>query len=85
MKTLNRFLAEAEDDSTDLETTKKSIILFISSNLSRFINKSDKEDVISMMMLVAALQLVNIATDVQSLTVARRLAMTALSKAAKKA
>jgi len=85
MKTLNRFLAEADDDSTDLETTKKSIIQFVSSNLARFINRSDKEDVISMMMLIAALQLVNIATDVQSLTVARRLAMTALSKAGKKA
>ena len=84
MKTLNEFLTEAEDDSTDLEITKKSIILLISSNLSRFINKSDKEDVTSMMMLIAALQLVGIATDVQSLSVARRLAMTALSKSTKK-
>lgn len=84
MKTLNKFLLEADDDSTDLETTKKSLITFISSNMARFLSKSDKQDTKPLLMLIAALQLVSIADDTQSLTVARRLATAALAKAVKK-
>lgn len=84
MKTLNKFLLEAEDDSSDLETTKKSLVTFISSNMARFLTKSDKQDNTPLIMLIAALQLVSIADDTQSLTVARRLATAALAKAVKK-
>jgi hypothetical protein len=85
MKTLNQLLAEApEDDDIQLETTKKSLIGFIGSNLARFISKADKEDNRSILLLIAALQLINTSDDTQSLTVARRLATAALTKSPKK-
>lgn len=84
MKTLNNFLSE-DDDNTDLETAKSTLVTFISSNMARFLSKSDKQDNTPLLMLIAALQLVNIASDTQSLSVARRLATAALSKAVKKA
>lgn len=85
MKTLNQFLFEEDDDNNDdLEISKKTLVSFISSNLARFLSKSDKQDNTPLLMLIAALQLVNTASDPQSLTVARRLATAALSKSAKK-
>ena len=84
MKTLNNFLAEDDDSNDDLELTKKSLVTFISSNLARFLSKSDRQDNTPLLMLIAALQLVNTASDTQSLTVARRLATSALAKAVKK-
>lgn len=83
MKNFHEFLTE-EDDSTDLESAKNTLVTFISSNMARFLSKSDKQDNTPLLMLIAALTIVNIATDTQSLTVARRLATAALSKAVKK-
>lgn len=84
MKTLDQFLSEAEDETTDLETAKKTLIMFVSSNMARFLSKSDRQDNTPLLMLIAALQLINIASDTQSLTVARRLATAALGKSSKK-
>jgi hypothetical protein len=82
MKTLHNFLYEEEED---LETAKKTLVLLISSNMARFLNKTDGQDNTPLLMMIAALQLVNIATDIQSLTVARRMATAALTKSTKKA
>lgn len=84
MKTLNKFLFEDEDDTSDLDSAKKALILLISSNMARFLSKTDKQDNTPLLMFIAALQLVNTATDIQSLTIARRMATAALAKSVKK-
>jgi hypothetical protein len=85
MKTFNTFLFEEDDDdSSELEAAKKALVLLISSNMARFLSKTDKQDNTPLLMFIAALQLVNTATDVQSLTVARRMATAALAKSVKK-
>ena len=84
MKTINEFLSEEDDTSSDLETTKNALIALISSNMARFISKGDKQDNTPLLMFIAALQIINIAKDSQSLNVARRLATAAISKAVKK-
>ena len=82
MKKFNNFIAEEKDDDVTADT-KKAVVNFITSNFYRFINSSDESDNKSLLMLVAALSVLN--TDQpNSVQVARRLAQMALVRSGKK-
>jgi hypothetical protein len=70
------FVQEAKEDEQDL-TTKKALVNFIASNLFRFANKPDG-DTKGLMLLVAALGILNTSDDATAVNTARRLATAAL-------
>ncbi len=70
------FVTEAKDDEQDL-STKKAIVNFIAANLYRFANKPEG-DTKGLMLLVAALGILNTSDDATAVNVARRLATAAL-------
>jgi hypothetical protein len=70
------FVLEAKDEEPDL-STKKALVNFIASNLYRFANKPDG-DTKGLMLLVAALGILNTSDDTTALNAARRLATAAL-------
>jgi hypothetical protein len=69
------FVAEAEEEQ-DL-STKKAIVNFIAANLYRFAN-NPKGDTKGLMLLVAALGILNTSDDATAINTARRLATAAL-------
>lgn len=72
------------DDDT-MGDTKKQVINFITSNFYRFINQPDTGDIRGMLLLIAALSMINNADDSPSaLQAARRLAQAALGRSGKK-
>jgi hypothetical protein len=82
MKRFKDFIIE-EDDDTNLET-KNALISFITSNLYRYIN-SDATDNKPLLMLIAALSILNTSNNTAALNTARRLATGAMQKASRKA
>lgn len=72
----DEFVLEAKDDEPDL-STKKALVSFIASNLFRFANKPEG-DTKGLMLLVAALGVLNTSDDAAAINVARRLATAAL-------
>lgn len=76
MKSFNTFL-EAKSTDQDL-TSKKAVVSFIAANLMRFINRPEDDDK-GLILLVAALGVLNAGEDATSLNIARRLATAALS------
>ena len=70
------FVQEAKEDEQDL-STKKALVNFIASNLFRFANKPEG-DTKGLMLLVAALGILNTSDDAQAVNTARRLATAAL-------
>ena len=82
MKRFKDFIIE-EDDDTNLET-KNALISFITSNLYRYIN-SDATDNKPLLMLIAALSVLNTSNSTTALNTARRLATGAMQKASRKA
>jgi hypothetical protein len=70
------FVQEAKEEEQDL-TTKKALVNFIASNLFRFANKPEG-DTKGLMLLVAALGILNTSDDAQAVNTARRLATAAL-------
>ena len=82
MKRFKDFIIE-EDDDTNLET-KNALISFITSNLYRYIN-SDATDNKPLLMLIAALSIINTSNNTAALNTARRLATGAMQKASRKA
>jgi hypothetical protein len=70
-----KFVAEAEEEQ-DL-STKKAIVNFIAANLYRFANKPSG-DTKGLMLLVAALGILNTSDDATAINTARRLATAAL-------
>ena len=84
MKTFNDFIDEEVKD-TSVADTKKSVTSFIASNLQRFAGSTDETDTKAMLMLVAALSLLDASDDnPTALQTARRLATMALVKSTKK-
>jgi hypothetical protein len=67
---------EAKNDEPDL-TSKKAIVSFIASNLMRFVNKPDADDR-GLILLVAALSVLNLGEDSTTINIARRLATASL-------
>jgi len=82
MKRFKDFIIE-EDDDTSLET-KNALVSFITSNLYRYIN-SDATDNKPLLMLIAALSVLNTSNSTTALNTARRLATGAMQKASRKA
>jgi len=78
----NKFAVEATDDvSVD---TKKAVVNFVASNLQRFINTEDSDSK-SMLMLIAALAMLNTSEEnPTAIQTARRLANAALTRVGKK-
>ncbi len=72
---MNNQIHEAKDDQ-DL-SSKKAIVSFIAANLMRFVNKPEGDDK-GLIMLVAALSVLNMGEDATTINIARRLATAAL-------
>jgi hypothetical protein len=70
------YIQEAKDDEQDL-STKKALVSFIAANLHRFANRPDG-DTKGLMLLVAALGILNTGDDATAINTARRLATAAL-------
>jgi hypothetical protein len=84
MKPFSNFIDEEIKD-TGVADTKKSVTSFIASNLQRFANSSEETDIKAILMLVAALSLLDASDDnPTALQTARRLATMALVKSTKK-
>ena len=75
-----------EDDDTDTTSdTKRATVNLIASNFFRFINSPDDSDNKAMLMLIAALSILNLNDDnINVEQIARRLAQSALVRAGKK-
>jgi len=58
MKKFSDFIVEEDDEAASDEATKKSLINIIANNLNRY-KTSDKGDVKNMLMMIAALSLLN--------------------------
>lgn len=63
-------------------TTKKALVNLIATNLYKYVN-SDSYDTKGLILLVAALSLLNTSEDSQAINTARRLAVSAMSRSAK--
>jgi hypothetical protein len=73
----DEFINEAQDDTEDL-STKKALVNFIASNLYRFANKPEGENTKGLLLLIAALGVLNTSDDPQAINTARRLATAGL-------
>ena len=78
----NRVFVEASNEEEDL-STKKALVNFIAANLFRFANKPEG-DTKGLMLLVAALSILNTSDDQTAINAARRLATAALIAKTKK-
>lgn len=82
MKRFKSFILEEDDDDSSLET-KNALISFITSNLYRYIN-SDSDNSKPLLMLIAALSVLNTSNSTTAINTARRLATGAMQKASRK-
>lgn len=82
MKKFNEFVVEEKDDDVASDT-KKGVVNFIVSNFYRFVSSPDESDNKSLLMLVAALAVLN-ADQPNATQVARRLAQMALTRSGRK-
>lgn len=75
-----------EDDDTDTTSdTKRATINMIASNFFRFINSPDESDNKAMLMLIAALSILNLGDDnINAEQIARRLVQSALVRSGRK-
>jgi hypothetical protein len=80
--TNNQVFVEASNEEDDL-STKKALVNFIAANLFRFANKPHG-DTKGLMLLVAALGILNTSDDQTAINAARRLATAALIAKTKK-
>lgn len=72
-----------KDDDVAADT-KKAVLNLVTSNLYRFVNASDDSDNKGLLMLIAALAVLNNTDHPNSVQVARRLAQMALARSGKK-
>ncbi len=82
MKRFSEFILE--EDEGDDDNGKRALISVINSNFQRLINQPDAGDNRGLLILIAALGVLNSSDDPQSLATAKRLTTLALSKKAKK-
>lgn len=77
-------LIEEKDDSTQADT-KQNTLNFIASNFYRFVNSPDESDSKSLLMLIAAISVLNMGEDnPNAVQIAKRLAQLALVRSGKK-
>jgi len=79
---MKKFASFDTDKDDSVEDTKKGVVNFITSNFYRFINSDGEGDTKALLMLVAALSVLN-SDQPNSVKVARRMAQTALVRAGK--
>lgn len=79
---MKKFASFDTDKDDSVEDTKKGVVNFITSNFYRFINSDGEGDTKALLMLVAALSVLN-SDQPNSVQVARRMAQTALVRAGK--
>lgn len=94
MKSFNEFLADVldeavvSDDGIDASDTaadtKKNVLAFLTSNLYRFINEPDERDNKGLLMIIAALTVLNTSDNLVAIQTARRLGQMALVRTGKK-
>lgn len=82
MENFDNFIVE-DDDSTASDV-KKNTVNFIVSNFYRFINSGNEGDDRALLMLVAALSVLNTSDDSQAVQAARRLTQMALVRRGKR-
>lgn len=82
MKTLNNFIFE-EDDDQQTKDPRKGLIQFITSNFYRFVQHPDLKDDRGMLLLIAAISLLNMGDDSQTINTAKRLAQLAVAQSGK--
>lgn len=82
MKNLNDFLIEDEDETS--VDSRRALVQFISSNFFRFVQNPDQKDDRGMLLLIAAISLLNMGDDLQTINTAKRLAQLALTTKMKK-
>jgi hypothetical protein len=83
MKSYKDYILEAPDD--DVAPNKKAIVNMIAANLFRFANNPDVENTRGLLLLIAALSVLNTGDDPQSINTARRLASGAIIARTRKA
>lgn len=77
-------LIEEKDDATQADT-KQNTLNFIASNFYRFVNSPDESDSKSLLMLIAAISVLNMGEDnPNAVQIAKRLAQLALVRSGKK-
>ena len=74
MKKFNDLIIEAPDDDEQPATTKRALVNLIATNLFRLTNIANAEDSRGLLLLIAALSVLNAGDDPQSINTARRLA-----------
>lgn len=82
MKSLNDFINE-EDQEQDSVDPRRQLIQMITSNFYRFINNPDHKDDRGLLFLIAAIGLLGIGNDSQTVNASKRLAQLALSRSGK--
>lgn len=74
-----------DDDADTTNDTKRATINMIASNFFRFINSPDESDNKAMLMLIAALSILNLGDDdINAEQIARRLVQSALVRSGRK-
>ena len=81
MKSLNDFLTE-EDDEKNVDS-KKSLIQYITANFYRLAQQPDTKNDRGMLLLLAAISMLSVDDDAQSINLAKRLAQLALTQSNK--
>jgi hypothetical protein len=79
MKKFNNLIIEAPDDDEQPATSKRALVNLIATNLFRLTNTANAEDTRGLLLLIAALSVLNVSDDPQSINTARRLAGAASS------
>lgn len=72
------------DNKENKKESKESVINGIISNFQKFVNSTNENDNGAMIMLTAALAVLNVSTSPQAVQAARRLSQMAIQRASKK-
>jgi hypothetical protein len=83
MITLKNIVEAPEDDEQPI-TSKRALVNLIATSLFRLTNTAGVEDTRGLLLLIAALSVLNVSDDPQSINTARRLAGAASSIKTKK-
>lgn len=83
MKTFLEYIKEAEEFPTNKTNAKASVVNTIVSNFQRFTNSADEKDNGALLMLTAALAVLNVSDSSQAVQAAKRLSQMAATRAGK--
>ena len=83
MKKFTTFVEEIENPDNSAETTKRALITTITSNIQRLITQPGAINDKGLLVLIAALSVLNSSEDPVALATAKRLAVLAMTKRSK--